>query len=233
MLISTHLHTSLCIENIRYNILNVSNYTLIWSTRRRCHCARPLPIAHSRQVQILIYLFDLSPRKRFVYLLEIVDHICCFFVGGDLGHVKSLRFLNFRVDFLNHLIIILPVLGHCQKLYFFSALLGKEGKRHFTSDRLARQLLIHPYLTSLLFIQEVGYHKLGVCPALRRGGGGMEPWGWGRFERGIDAISRLRERVPKKFGGENAHVEKFNQRRPSRTQKYMQQRITNGNFKWH
>ena len=129
-----------------------------------------VPITHSRNVQILIYLFDLSPRKRFVYLLEIVDHICCFFVGWT-GHVKSLRF-HFRVDFLNHLIIILPVLGHCQKLYFFSALWKKGKKTHLTSDRLARLLLIHRYLTSLLFFPEVGYYKLGVCPTMWRGGGG-------------------------------------------------------------
>ena len=87
-----------------------------------------VPITHSRHVQILIYLFDLSPRKRFVYLLEIVDHICCFFVGWGLGHVKSLRFLYYRVDFFNHLIIILPVLGHWQKLYFFSALWKRRKK---------------------------------------------------------------------------------------------------------
>ena len=156
-----------------------------------------VPITHSRRVEILIYLFDLSPRKRFVYLLEIVDHICCFFVGWGLGHVKSLFPFQGRFQSSHHNLTRPWTLSGCISL----AHSGKEGKRHFTSDRLARQLLIHPYLTSLLFIPEVGYYKLGVCPAMRRGGGGMGPWDWGRFERGIDAISRPRERVPKKYRG--------------------------------
>lgn len=177
MLISTHLLTWLCIENIRYNILDVSNCTLIWSTKRRCHCARSLYALPAR-TNFDLFIWFISAKK-FVYLLEIVDHICCFFVGWGLGHVKSLRFLYYRVDFFNHLIIILPVLGHWQKLYFFSAL-WKRGKKtlHFRpfSETIADSPLL---LTSLLFIPEVGYYKLGVCPAMRRGGGGMGLWDWG------------------------------------------------------
>lgn len=181
MLISTHLLTWLCIENIRYNILDVSNCTLIWSTKRRCHCARSLYALPAR-TNFDLFIWFISAKKICLPSWNCRPYLLLLRRVRSWAREKSpfpLLQGSYRVDFFNHLIIILPVLGQWQKLYFFSAL-WKRGKKtlHFRpfSETIADSTLI---LTSLLFIPEVGYYKLGVCPAMRRGGGGMGLWNWG------------------------------------------------------
>ena len=109
--------------------------------------------------------------------------------------MKSLRFLYYRVDFFDHLIIILPVLGHWQKLYFFSAL-WKRGKKtlhvRLFSETIADSPLLnisslHPR-SRLLQIRSVYGDAAG-----RWGNGAVI----GEVKRVIEVIFRPRERVPK------------------------------------
>ena len=224
MLISTHLLTWLCIENIRYNILNVSNCTLIWSTRRRCHCARSLyalpactnfdlfiwfisakkiclPSWNCRPYQLLLRRVRSWAREKSPFPLlqgrflqsshhnlarpwTLVAQSLYGVFPVSLGQFVSVTYPR-RTDGSRDLKRfgreekwgLGNRQGHWQKLYFFSAL-WKRGKKtlHFRpfSETIADSPLL---LTSLLFIPEVGYYKLGVCPAMRRGGGGMGDWG--------------------------------------------------------